>query len=254
MKKWQGCLAPPPLLRTVPNRDVDLGKGEIKVHQGWHQNSIPTYSQEWPSCVGHATANLIEHLLRAWDKRAIPKGYQIDGDSFWRRARQMFWRGPDGDVRYNDGLLLHQAIEAAVDLGALPPGTEWKKVPPDLIDFSEALVKSPILQAHFVSDSWEHPAANGQIFAPMRFDPFTGGHATLALEIIPQGENFFVLSQNSWGADWGYFGYFLTAWLDWTRMYLDGGIQLELPPGWEKEEWAEFRGWEAFLIKTPKRR
>lgn len=208
----------------------------------WYDFTLPTYSQQFPSCVGHATANWIELMIRRYlGKTAIPRGHQIDGDAIWKRGREMFYGGSlDG------GLLMDHGLFAAIDLGILPKESKPGRLASNLGVVSHALEATPILQGTSVHAGWNQPdPENGEI-AMMMPDPFAG-HATLIVATTRQDDQMGVVFQNSWGASWGRYGYGILREDQWKNYLLDDPVTCSLP-----ESWTTWTGWRRYLIATPK--
>lgn len=243
---WRGCKIRPSITSTIRNGFV---QPDTLPETGWSKYSIPTFNQLWPSCVGQASANWLEHMLRRYiGMDVLAPNEQLDGDAFWRKAREMFYADEDGIANYTDGILLDQAFLAMIELGALPKGTHLGRVPTDWNRIYRQLKRTPLIQAHIVHQGWfACNRENGQIGENHKVFPWGGGHATLMVEALTQQRDgvhhHYVMSQNSWGREYGYHGYFLMSLLEWEQCYIDGPMYAEMPDGWK-----EWRGWENFVI------
>lgn len=233
-----------------PRRDIARGflgdPSQRPFHVSrWTHYAVPTYAQTRPSCVGHATANAIEMLLRAALPGAIPPGKQIDGDAIWAHAREL-WHGGDLD----GGLQLHEGVLAAADLGILPPTTAAGRVALDLGAVCDQLTRTPVLFGLGTHGGWRKPCITNGFIAPDVPDPFAG-HAVCGVGVVDQrlegdGADFFVMLQNSWGARWGWMGYGLLSWGHWAQSLIDNPIWIDAAPGW-----VDTTRWREFLIDTP---
>lgn len=240
---WVGCKAPEYALgrATIAAAANTMSDGYIRQHN-WDHYYIPTYNQSWPSCVGEASANWLEMMIRRYVGRdAIPFNHQIFGEAIWRRARDMFWGGT-----YDDGLFLDQGFLAMIDMGMVPHGSFVVRVAPTNYAISVALDKTPLLQAHNVFDGWFYPKPNGQVNEGGVVKNFSGGHATCLFEQLWQNGAGYKMTQNSWGKDYGYNGSFIMSDVTWAKTLLDGPIYLQLPEGWER-----FEGWKQYVVPTP---
>ncbi len=215
-------------------------------------NIVPTYAQELPSCVGHATANWIEVMLRLTHGRQIlGNREQIDGDLIYHRGRELFFPDQPGG-----GLMLSQGFRAAIDLGILPPDTVVVAVPPTLRDISQALLTGPMVQGHVISKDWRFAHySNGAL--PSRYKPniFDGAHATLLIGVWVRDNVVMIPFLNSWGAQWGWNGVGQMTWAQWRDGYRwlfneqddvmrgDGPYTATLGP-----EWPTFDGWKQAVI------
>lgn len=206
----------------------------------WYDYAIPTYAQQYDSCVGHATANWIELMVRRFVGRdAIPDGMQLDGDAIWKRGRQLFY---DGSL--NDGLLMPHGFGAAIEMGVLPEKSKVVTLRADLNAVAAALLDTPVLQGTSVHAGWETPSReNGSI--PILLNDPTAGHATCIIAQAAQDAARGLVFQNSWG-DWGRHGYGLLREDQWEDALLDYPVTCALPEGW-----TDFDGWKQLLIATP---
>lgn len=230
----------PPVFGNSDGRVIVDRKAE------WYDFALPTYNQEYPSCVGHATANWLEMMLRRYVARdVISTDEQIDGDAIWRKGRQLFWGGTlDG------GLLVDQGFLAAVALGMLPQQAMPLRIASTVAAVSQELLQSPVIQGTAVHDGWSFPSPeNGAV--PFQLpDPFAG-HATCIVavgraESDEDALKYAVPFQNSWGSEWGRFGYGQLRDDQWKQCLMDDPVTCRLPEGWEK-----WRGWERFVIRRP---
>jgi hypothetical protein len=154
-----------------------------------------------PSCVGHATANWFEMMLRRHVGRDVLKpGEQLDGDAIWRKARALFYPPREGGVGW--------AIDGPRVPGrprARPPCPRVRglcAVHMDVGMISRMLRTEPVLQGTAVHAGWQHPSPeSGQI--PFKMPDPKAGHATCIVGVLEQDGEPYVLFQNSWGANPG---------------------------------------------------
>lgn len=219
----------------------------------WLDVVLPTYSQVLPSCVGHATANWIECMLRRQHGRGVfTKGEQIDGDAIYLRGREMFFAGKKGG-----GLGLPHGFHAAIDLGLLPPDTLVVPVSPTLRDLSQALTETPLIQGHVVAKDWQYASRdNGSLPGKTKANILEGAHATLLIGVWERDGKTMLPFQNSWGAAWGWNGIGQMTWAQWKDgarwiinseddiMRGDGPYTADLSP-----EWPKWTGWKEFVIQ-----
>jgi hypothetical protein len=210
----------------------------------WYDYMVPTYNQEFPSCVGHATANWIEGMLRKHvSMSALEAGEQIDGDAIWRKAREMFWGGSlDG------GLLVDQGFQAAIALGILPRDSVVVRIGSSVAAVSHELLQTPVVQGNAVHDGWARPdPSNGSISLLMP-DPFAG-HATCVVAVARvDAEHYSLPFLNSWtnadGSPWGRYGYGQLRDDQWAQCLMDDPATCRLPA-----DWTTWRGWERYVIR-----
>jgi hypothetical protein len=211
----------------------------------WSDYVLPADDQgQQPSCVGRAWAGWIEAMVRRYvGKDAFPQGCQVDARSIWQRGREMFWGGSlDG------GLMLDQGGQACIDLGLLPAGTRLVRVDRDWAAVGEALLATPLIQAHGIGRGWYAVSSQSgcldHVFAP---DPGRYGyHCTLCVERMMQGNQKWICLQNSWGTSWGFYGYGLMRLDLWTDSLIPSGLWTAiLPPAFSVQSWSAWRG---FLV------
>ena len=150
----------------------------------------------------------------------------------------MFW---GGDL--SSGLYLEQGFAALMDLGAVPPGTELQEVDYGWDSVGLALKDTPIVQAHDIDNAWfDADRENGQIRIG---GPGQGGHCTLRVGRVLQGDDRFYALANSWGQEWGLYGFgILDAIDDLKELQAPGLYTAKLPDGWQTWD-----GWKKLLFK-----
>lgn len=203
------------------------------------QYAIPTYSQKFEDCVGHATANVIEMIIRRYvNPLAFKEGEQLNGELIWRKARQMFF--PNEPVE-GGGLMVDHGFHAARELGILPPDVVIGSYTMGLGALSRILQEVPVVQGTAVHDGWGHPdKENGQI--PFDLPNPYAGHATALIGVLLKNGNPYPLFQNSWGKDWGFHGYGLLEGAQWQQSLL-------APVSFIKPNLHGWDGWKAHIIR-----
>jgi len=226
---------------TGETRPATMGATPVSPYSAWTKYAIPTYNQQFPSCVGHATANWLEMMLRKSVGRDVFKpGQQIDGDAIWRKGREMFWPKERLDA---GGLLMDQGFRAAIELGILPPDSGVMTVHMDIGMVSRMLRTEPVLQGTAVHNGWNRAnPQNGQI--PFELPNPHAGHATCIVGVLEQDGDVYVLFQNSWGKNWGHGGYGLLRADQWEQCLLGPVAICKLPDNWTK-----WTGWKEYVIK-----
>lgn len=221
---------------------AEMRQTPVQPYSAWTRHAIPTYSQTYPACVGHATANWIEMMLRKHVGRDVfKKGQQIDGDAIWRKGRQMFY--PREKVEAG-GLLMDHGFRAAIELGILPPDSGVVCVRLDVGMISRMLRTEPVLQGTAVHRGWETPdPKNGQI--PFKLPDPQAGHATVIVGVLEQDGDSYILFQNSWGAQWGMGGFGLMRADQWEQCLLGPVCVCKLP-----DDWVAWQGWKDFVIRV----
>lgn len=228
--------------RSPERRPVTLGDAPVEPYSAWTRHAVPTYNQKHPSCVGHATANWLEMMLRKHLGRdVLAKGEQIDGDAIWAQGRRMFY--PREKVEAG-GLLMDHGFRAAIALGILPPDSGVMSVHMGVGFISRMLRDQPVLQGTAVHRGWERPnAQNGQI--PFELPDPHAGHATCIVGVLEQKGEPYILFQNSWGREWGMGGYGLLRADQWDQCLLGPVAVCKLP-----DNWKTWTGWKDYVIKV----
>ena len=241
---WDGCLINPDLMNLKKLSARPLFQGNDTAPVGWFNYAIPTINQHGPSCCGQAWANWLEMMLRRYvGIGCLAKGEQIDGYAIWKRAREMFYNG-----NLAGGLYLHQGFAAMVDLGLIPSDAELVSVEPDVGSISEQLTRTPMVQGSIVSEGWyETNPENGCIDHTKPPKPGDGGHATCIMGMVVKTNAMYLVSQNSWGSDYGWKGYFLMSERFWNLSYIgQGPCTIKMPIGWVRHD-----GWKKYVTKDP---
>lgn len=239
--KWDGCLVPAANVRRLSAASPRTESVDESI--GWEDFAVPTINQHGPSCCGQAWANWLEMMLRRYIGRdALKTGEQIDGYAIWKRAREIFYNG-----NLAGGLFLGQGFLAAMDLGLFPEGTILVDVEPSLEAIHEQLRISPMVQGHIVTDGWYEPnPQNGCLDHSKLPKPGDGGHATCLMGLDAGESTDFIVSQNSWGGDYGFYGYFTMEWGFWRECYIgEGPCTAVLPRGWESHD-----GWRKYMTRN----
>lgn len=239
-QRWDGCLARPSNLHRAAG--ALRSAGELPEAVGWQDYAVPTINQHGPSCCGQAWANWMEMMLRRGIGRdALKEGEQLDGYAIWKRGRELF---NGGDLE--GGLYLDQGFYAMLDLGIVPPESVLVEIDPDVLAITARLQLTPMVQGHIVAKGWYDPnPENGGLDESIPPRPGDGGHATCLMGFTPQDTQPFIVSQNSWGDDYGLHGYFTMSWNYWMRCYLGSGpCSADLPEGWKSWD-----GWRKYVTR-----
>lgn len=209
----------------------------------WSDYATPADDQgPEPSCVGRAWAGWVECMVRRYiGVRAIPPGFQIDARAIWRRGRELFWGGS-----LTGGLWIPQGLQAAVDIGVLPPGSTAVRIGLDWASVGASLCQTPLVQAHAVSEGWYNPSAeNGCLDHAASPDAGRHGyHCTLLLDRMTRESKFYLFA-NSWGTQWGWNGLGLIEVRLWARSLMNNGLFSASIPG----DFSSWRGWEKHVVK-----
>jgi hypothetical protein len=227
-----GVIATPLELRAASLADYYFRQPGIGARNDWFDEVVPTDPQTYPSCVGRASAQLLMSVIRRQrGRKIIPSHTQLDGDVLWRERRRLHYGGDmDG------GLQVHEALEMASDLGWLADSRHKVIHVPVRQDFLDRMLNvMPVLVGLGTSDDWMHAnRVNGQI--PMNRMPSPwAGHCVMIVDYQKKDGEEYVVIANSWGPEWGRYGYGTLTWgqleqaaiSDFVTLYLPDGIGLE---------------------------
>lgn len=233
-------------MKRIPSRQSAAGLNDPM--NDWYNWIVPTYSQKYDSCVGHAWANWLECMLRRYIRRdIISANRQINGDCIWMHARKKHWGGV-----MKGGIFIHQGFEAMVDLGWIPEDAILVEVPADFETYNNVLADTPVVQGHQVTSGWfEADPENGCIAHTMKPSMSRMGHATCGISTTIKAGIPFRGLLNSWGDNWGWHGIGLMTDKYWTATALDDIVYtIALPPG---RTWRDLESlkWKSALISTP---
>ena len=213
----------------------------------WYGFILPTYSQKFDSCVGHAWANWLEAMVRNYvGLDAIPKGMQLNGDLLWRYARKQWWGGS-----LVGGIYIPQGFQAMKDLGWIPADSILVEIAADFATWNAALELTPLVQGHLVNDGWKNPSKQNGCLEHIQTNYTTkGGHATLGIAAAEQDGEPYRAFLNSWGPYWGFHGMGLMADEFWLETSIDDvTYTAEIPGGFARL--ATEGSWRSEMIKTP---
>lgn len=158
-------------------------------------------------CAGYATAGYIE--FQNWKFKHYPE--QIDGDAIYYEAKRI-----DG---YNEnGTWVKCAIQAAFNLGLINGNIEY--ILGDRRTLKFAIHEFGVCIASFnITSEWNSVGKNGKI-PELRKSNIMGGHAVLICGYDSEG----VYIQNSWGVNWGLYGFGFLGWDQFDIQFQDGVI------------------------------
>lgn len=151
-----------------------------------------------PHCAGFSTAGFIE--VQNWKKLHFPQ--QVNGDKIYERAKEL-------DKEPVDGTTLNYAAQAAIELGFIKGNLKF--VNPSRNDVKFAMHQYSVCVVGFnITDEWNSVSSKTGQISKNANPQFIGGHAVLLCGYDSNG----VYIQNSWGTDWGLYGF---AWLSWEQ-------------------------------------
>lgn len=215
------------------------------VATSWFKYCIPAQRQEGNSCVGQGWANWLELMVRRYvSMDAIPKGKQIDGQKIYDTVCEMFWPS-----KHRGGTFVHQGFYALLSLGWIPENATVSLVNiSDENQVAATLQATPIVTGHEITEAWFDPRHENGFFEP-RIGVLTtkGGHCTITVGWLRQGEDVFLPILNSWGKSWGYYGLGLMHRDSWMRGQAGFGaaVTADLPTLFQG-----FEGWKGGLCNA----
>lgn len=160
-----------------------------------------------PHCAGYATAGFIEILN--WKKNHYPQ--QIDGNAIYNKAKQI-----DGDA--TPGTTLSASTKAAIDLGLIKGAAQYIGKNRDQVKFAVHSYDSCIA-GFMITNEWNMVNKNGTV-SVLTNPVDIGGHAVLICGYDPD----YVYIQNSWGIEWGFYGFCQLSWNQFDKQFMSGAV------------------------------
>ncbi len=170
------------------------------------------------NCAGYSTAGFIE--VFNWRTKHYPE--QCDGDLIYTEAKKL-----DGRPEVN-GTILRCAGQGAINANLIKGVV--KQVPKTELDIQFAIHTYGVCVAGFlITDEWNLVEKNtGKISVSSR-PVQRGGHAVLICGYDLDG----VYIQNSWGEDWGIYGFGILSWAQFRTQIMDAMVLV--PEIWTPE-------------------
>lgn len=160
-----------------------------------------------PHCAGYATAGHIE--VTNWKLKHYPE--QVDGDAIYLAAKKI-----DGDDVA--GTTLDSAANAAINLGLTKGKPKYVPNEVDSVKFAVHQFNTCI-GGFMITEEYNFVTKDGTITdAPGA--RALGGHAMLICGYDPE----YVYIQNSWGEDWGLYGFCRITWAQFSRQFMSGMV------------------------------
>lgn len=174
--------------------------------------SVTDNQGQTPQCAAYSICNLFEAII--WKKTG--KLINLNAEQVYRKAKEL-----DGDPN-TDGTYLEHAISAALMLSGLKnyekygPGFLYNDRTTETINLVKFLIhKYDFIQAGFkIQDGWYR--CNNSNFIINCNGRDLGGHAVLLVGYDEYG----VYIQNSWGKQWGSFGFGIMSWNDFLNQFI----------------------------------
>ena len=166
-----------------------------------------------PWCSAYAAAGFVSNII--WRKEDIPP--TIDAAPLYEIAKEL-----DGEPN-TDGTTLTAIYQAVLDKGYFDDTMCSVKVLRNKEQVKYAIHKfGCCLLGMMVTKEWYYCNRNKTTISGK--DPTTntpiGGHAVLCCGYNPDG----IIIQNSWGDDWGSYGFALVTWEEFEREFSSGAV------------------------------
>jgi len=163
-----------------------------------------------PHCVGYSTAGYCEFIH--WKIQHYPE--QIDGDAIYAEAKKL-----DGSPNIN-GTWPKFGVEAAINLNLIKG--KGKYIPSTRKDIQFALHQYGVCIAGLmITTEWNQvEKKTGMIIDLGNQAVKRGGHAILLCGYDDQG----VYIQNSWGTEWGLYGFGMLRWSQFDKQFMNGMV------------------------------
>jgi hypothetical protein len=170
---------------------------------------LPTNNQgSAPHCAGYATAGYIE--IQKWKKLHYPE--QLDGDAIYAEAKKI-------DSHTGDGTSLDYAVIAAKNMGLIDGNLKFIQNTQNDIMFT-IHTHSACIGGFNITDEWNVVDRNTGEISDFDYAQTIGGHAVLLCGYDTTG----VYVQNSWGTDWGIYGFGLIPWKKVEKQFMYGVV------------------------------
>lgn len=221
--EWCGVLEPK--ISAPTPQPIRAGAIESVFH--WYRAALPTYAQRTDDCVGHATANACEGIIRHYvpaEHMALVVArvlgeigmavWQCDGNKLWKLIKD------DKGEPYEGGAYMPDGFESLIK-HAIMPAAKVVDLPKDLAEVAFRLRMAPVLQGTKVHHGWGQTNRFGYVECRNTVIDLMGGHATQILNVLKQdtrdGMQWYLDFMNSWGNKWGWSGIGMIHEADWRR-------------------------------------
>lgn len=199
-----GCVAVPKDLGTLPKLSFGSTKFQAPKTVDLRDYCTQTENQgDKPYCAAYTAAGFAENIL--WRKNDYVT--QIDPVSIYKRAKQI-----DGDP-YGEGTSLTAVLQVLLEKGYFN-SKECRIQVIDNVSGFENSIKYAIhkfgccLLACNITEEWYLCGKNKTSITGKSYNTSLGGHAILCCGYNEEG----VIIHNSWGEEWGQYGFALITW------------------------------------------
>ena len=169
---------------------------------------IPTDNQaDTPYCTAYSTAGYLE--IKHWQKKHFPKQYPaVD---IYKGAKEI-------DGYSGDGSWIRFAVESSKNLGLIKGDAKY--IVPSIRSIKFAILEfGACIGAFNITNEWNKINRKTGRIVDFGDNAITlGGHAVLICGYDKEG----VYIQNSWGKDWGIWGFGLLSWELFQKQFVRG--------------------------------
>jgi len=179
--------------RKIDNRDLCL--------QSSNQGTTP-------HCAGYSTAGFIEVIN--WKKNNYPE--QINGSDIYKKAKEI-------EGKKYDGTTLELASKAAINLKLITGVNQIVTKSRDSVKFA-VHTNNTCIGGFLITDEWNQCNKKTGSVPTFKKAKSLGGHAVLISGYDSEG----VYIQNSWGLNWGLYGFCFMNWDMFDKQFMYGMI------------------------------
>ena len=209
-----GLMPPKQALGTMEGLQADQDFIPARRIENRDRLILSSNQGNYPHCAGYATAGVCE--FHHWRTKYYPK--QFDGDAIYKKAKEL-----DGRPDVN-GTWPEYAISAAIQLDFIRG--QGKAFGNSKKDIQFALHEYDVAIGGFmIDDNWNYvDRKTGRIMDKPDMRKL-GGHAVCLCGYDEEG----LYIQNSWGENWGLYGFALIPWSMVERQYMMGMVIVPTP-------------------------
>ena len=194
-------------LSSVMEKDIEFQAPNKIDHR---ELCIPTNNQGQTSeCTGYSTAGYIE--IKHWQKKHFPKQY--DASLIYKGAKEI-------DNFKGNGSWVKYTVQSAINNGMIKGDISF--VSPTRMDLKFAIMEyGACIGSLSITNEWNQVyIKDGRIVNLGNNSHSIGGHAVLLCGFDQEG----VYIQNSWGTEWGIYGFGLLPWELFDRQFVGGVV------------------------------
>lgn len=207
-------LVVPPDIDTLPTLAYVKGQFIAPATVDLRDYCLPTQNQgEKPWCAAYAATGFSENIM--WRKNDIPNILSISPETIYTYAKKH-----DG-MPNADGTTLNAALESLIDQKCFDANQCSVKILRTISNVKYAIHKYGCCVVGMnVTKEWYRCNANKSTISGSKGIEYLGGHAVLACGYLRDG----LIIQNSWGPEWGDYGFALITWEEVNREFIYGAV------------------------------